>query len=339
MGEPVSFISSITHNDNAIDLAFLTKSVFVETLDLSGPRLMLEFNDRHSLIRNRLGVKPNDLIRVVFAITDDWFLPGISNTLYFKILSMPVLPGDILKINCIQSDVANLKVPAKESQAFIDVSPETILSYYFPNATNFDVDTFPVHSFHVIAGERPSLMLRQMARELGAAIWNQRGIICFKDLLKIADSTQNEPNHIFAWKNTGAGENQIAHYSTPRSEDLISDILVRNSIGWSMTEGMISSVLTDAPPEFVSIDRQDILNNLSKVLCPSVDFTAAGNVEITSGLMLNVQWNLDQIDSPLDESLPEDVLVGTVAHYYGSNKYWIRVKGVDLAPPHGPLGV
>jgi len=334
-----ALISSITHNDNNLDLAFMSKFDLIETLDLSGPRLILEFNDRFSLIRNRLGVKPGDLLNVSFSIDDDWFLPGISNSMWFKILTMPVFPGDILRINCFQADIAILKEPVTETRVFNDVSPETVLHELFPSATNFNIDPFPIHSFQIMPGERPSLMLRQMTRELGAAIWYQRGIVCCRDLLTIADSTKNEPNHIFAWQNAGAGENQIAHYETPRSENLISDIMVRNSVGWSMTGGFMASTLSDTPPEFTSVNRQDILDNLSKVLVPSVDFTSAGNVEITAGLMLNVQWNLDQTDSPLDESLPEDVLVGTVAHYYGSNKYWIRVKGVDLAPPHGPLGM
>lgn len=71
-GMPVQqtvLLQRLIHKESGqeFDLSLLKEFVYIETLDLSGPRLVIKFDDQHSLIRNYMGVKPGDTLTVTVA--------------------------------------------------------------------------------------------------------------------------------------------------------------------------------------------------------------------------------------------------------------------------------
>jgi len=59
----------------------------------------------------------------------------------------------------------------------------------------------------------------------------------------------------------------------------------------------------------------------------AIDFQTHGNGFLTPGMVLKLWWHMATPDRPLDESLPDKVVISSVAHYYSAQKYYCRVKG------------
>jgi len=77
-----------------------------------------------------------------------------------------------------------------------------------------------------------------------------------------------------------------------------------------------------------ALDSASALDNLSAVHIPDVDWVGNGSGAVRPGIAIAVKWNQDRMDSPLNESLPEKIIVGTASHYYTEQKYLTRVKGI-----------
>jgi hypothetical protein len=305
-----------------LDLSFLDEVTFVETLDLSGPRLMMSFRDPYRIIRDDNKVRPRDILEVRFS--DVWGRDEINCTIPFTIWNMPIV-GDIVSVNCMQANIDLLKTPAKDSLLFPQKPVSAILNKLLPGL-KYDTGNFAaIEDYHLMPGERPSKLVRQMAREKGAVCFYKRGTVVFRTASELL---KKESKLIYEHANISA-KNQIADYMKPNDSAIIKDKLERNFIGWDMEKGIVQSTAkTNKPPEYVSLSNQKTMANMLSIPLPAIDFTTLGNGELKPGIPVGLKWNVNRIDAPIDESLPSKVLIGTVAHYYRSQKYLCRVKGV-----------
>jgi hypothetical protein len=304
-----------------LDLSWLKSANFVETLDLSGPRLMLEFDDKYRLIRDRLGMVERDRLRLT--LSDVYARDGMDEVLEFTVLTMPV-SGDYLKINAILKIVFDLKTPAVTSTAFVKKQCPAILSRLMPGFT-LDTGRFPAtEDYHLLAGERPSFMLRQMAREQGAHIYARRTYACMH---RLSDLLQAES--AFTYHHDDARqENQIVQYQFPSAQHVLEDRILRDHQGWNITDGWIQAGENGVPPEIYSSQNRSTLRNLNAAPMPVLDFTCYGNGFLMPGMALDFVWNVQDLEKPLDEGMPEKAVIGTVAHWYKANRYLCRVKCV-----------
>ncbi|HOH29114.1 MAG TPA: hypothetical protein PLC40_05535, partial [Candidatus Hydrogenedentes bacterium] len=134
--------------------------------------------------------------------------------------------------------------------------------------------------------------------------------------------------HTYEHDNLQAG-NQIIHFTRLNAKSLIKDRVERNIIGWDIVKGLVKSgKKTTKPPEIVSVFNTKTMNSLIEIPFPAIDFTALGNGALMPGMPIAIKWNMGKTDAPIDESLPAKVVVGTVAHYYSAQKYFMRVKGI-----------
>ena len=99
-----------------LDLAFLAEATLVETMDLSGPRLMVSFRDPHRYISDELGLTELDVLRVTLA--DVYSTEGMSSVMDFTVLSCPLVESS-LKIEAMHSAVYALKEPSVTSRMFV----------------------------------------------------------------------------------------------------------------------------------------------------------------------------------------------------------------------------
>lgn len=314
-------IKHIPSGEN-LDLAFMLELTLVETIDLSGPRLMAEFDDPNSWLKDVVGLKEKDELEVT--ISDLYVRDGIDEIIKFTVLTRPV-SGNSVKINAIASAVFALKTRASKAMVFTRKSPGVILDRLFPGMKK-NVGRFPVvEDYHLLSGEYPSYLLRQMAREKGAHVFLRRGTVCLCRLSDIME--QAEPDFTYHYDNA-TEQNQIVQHTVPSSQHILEDKIIRRYSGWNMTKGWISVGDKSLPPEKSSSQSLLTMKNIGKSPRPALDFTCTGNGFLKPGACIDLVWNTLRINAPLDESLPGRVVASTIAHHYRANNYSCRVKCV-----------
>jgi len=317
------FIQEISCDGVEIDLALLQSCTLIETLDLSGPKLIISFFDRDSVIKEDAGVNSFSELKITFA---DWWNDSsdVEFVDYFIVLTMPT-KGETITLNCIQKNIQLLKSPTTRAQIFTQRAPVAIMRALCPGVACV-ADGFPVgENYHLLPGERSSVVLRQLAREQGARIFYQRGKLYMR---KVRDIFSETAEYTYAYENRQA-ELQILKYTRPNIPYVVEDVLLKSFCGWHITKGMLcAQKYADRAVELSAYDSIGTMKNLSVVESPEVDFTIQGYSRIKPGISLGLEWNVYRVDLPLDESLPEKIVTGVVAHNYSEQKYYIRAKGI-----------
>jgi hypothetical protein len=322
------FVQKVSCNGQDIDLAMVERCTYIETLDLSGPKLIMVLHDQDSIIRDDMGVSPGSVLDVTFA---DYFHDDGDELIdRFTVLTLPDR-GDTISINAMQSDVWAMKSPVKRPVVFSRKPVSSILRHFFPSC-RITVDSFAAgNDCHVLPGERPAKAIRQLSSEIGSRIYYlRRGVYAMRiGTLFAADPSFNlshndtsDPDKIDGYK--------IASYGRPNTEKLVSDSVDRKWCGWDMISGpMTSSKGGEHPAEWCGLSKQSALDNLSEIPKPEVDIVLAGGIgKMRPGLSVGLSWYQDRIDSPMNESLPEKAVIGTCAHHYQAQKYITRLKMV-----------
>jgi hypothetical protein len=306
-----------------MDLSFLLEGTWVETMDLAGPRLMMEFHDPQSYIKDRVGVRPLDEITVTLA--DPMTRDGLNIEQDYTVLTMPIA-GDSVQFNCLFSPLFCLKNPAKSSRLYSRKPMSYIVRELLPGLKP-DLARCPVvEDYHILAGERPTYMLRQMAREQGGHLFISREHVRFK---RLKEQMAGEADATYHYGDPRE-KNQIIRHSVPSADLVMDDRLRRSFSGWNLTEGWVKSGKNSgAVPELHASPHKLTLDNLSLVHKPVLDFSCMGNGNLRAGAVLDLEWHMPRTDAPLDEYLPERVVAWNVAHYYKAQKYFCRVKGVQ----------
>lgn len=302
------------------DLSFLKELIYIEPMDLSGPKLILRMHDPNRYLRDELSIKEKETIEVTLA--DRWGKDGMDVSIRFTIMTAPV-SGQMVEYNCFEVNTERLKRLAVDPILFTQKPVDAIIKRLLPGM-KYDIDQFPVTSdYHILPGTRPSKMLRQMAHEKGAAIWICRGTVYCKTLKGLKSAA---PKLTYYHQDTTHTE-QIMNPQKSNTKTVITDAVVRNYLGWDMTKGIVKTInAAKAPMEFAA--QVTGLDNLNIVPEPVINFMTPGNGAIRPGINMKLVWNTDNPDSPIDESWPAVTLTGAVAHYYAPQRYYCRIKGV-----------
>ncbi|MGL4350011.1 MAG: hypothetical protein ACRCT2_05470, partial [Plesiomonas shigelloides] len=172
--------------------------------------------------------------------------------------------GDHLTIDAMESGVYAIKQPAGRSKVFLSMLPADILKDLFsgyPIVMGTTISAEKV-TYHVPIGSTPSVMLRQMGKDLGCAIWLARGsVYCipFQELLlrqpksgplkiEFQGSVKSDAYAIYAYKpiyaSQAAAREQKKQYMT-----------------WDTEAGFVISKLNDGcPREFLPVANLDSLD-------------------------------------------------------------------------------
>lgn len=346
-------IQKVLHEGQEVDMSFLIESTVVETIDLSGPRIVMKFNDQFSLIRDVLKIRPGSILEIVVPMGDvisDPNNPTLDEAYEdYRVLSMPVTAKGEVILNCMHKDMWEWKQPIVNPRIYRRWNPVDIIKDWEPSHNRWDYvydegynssNSFPVtEDYHFLPGERPSLTIGgQMAMEHAACFFLTRGerFHC-KAKRRIV-----KPEPIFTYDHYdetwpkdvefGPLHGQILFYARPYNNSILEDLMVRRYMGFSMIDGpMYATKNVGYPLQFRPQKYQISIDNLNVNLIPVVEFTASGNAYLVAGAMLKLNWYQSDMDHPIDESLPPKALAATVIHYYSAQKYNIRVKCLNLA--------
>lgn len=313
-----------------IDRSFLKECIYTETVDLSGPRLSLLFDDPDSILTDSpwFKIKIGDVLEIIFE--DPTYRKGLNVVIRFIILTMPK-DGIRLTMHCFQEDVYKLKMPAPEARLFVQKPVREILRELIPGLKSGVIQdrigNFPVvEDYHLLPGMRPSLLIRQMAKEHGAVAFFSRNVFCFQRLVDLRNLNEEERIY-YEWNNIQA-ENQIVHMDVMNVAHVVGDRILRKYIGWHMVKGFVSGdcISTDAPVEFAGVGHEITLSNMVEFTLLLIDLAMIGDGRLEPGLALKFGWHLDDKARPFDESLPTTGVVGVVCHYHTGDQYNCRTK-------------
>lgn len=333
----VCFFRKIVHETSGqeIDPGFLLEGTYIETIDLDGPKLMLTFMDHGSYIKNTLKVKEYDEISVHFA--DDWCEDGISEKETFVVLTHKPRPDGTIAQNLLAKPVFEMKRPASKTRIFSQRGVSEIVAAY-AGGLKQDLGQFPVvENYHCINGERPTTMLKQVAEEQGAHAWVARGAFHMQPFAAMFGKAPEMTYH----HGTLNSERSIIEFRQPSQQLGMQEKHVRSFTGWNEDLGRVKSpggnpVLAKAgavPPSISASPSIYTLNNMLMRKKTAIDFTTLGDLKLTAGATLKLVWHRPDPENPIDEGLPEKVVVESVGHWYSSQKYYCRVKGaVPLEP-------
>lgn len=322
----VTLLSETGSELGDFDLSFLVEMTLTETIDVSGPRFVLVMDDPMGYLADDLQARENCLLRVSFS--SHWYEgQEIDLTMTFRILTMP-RRGRALVFNCLEKEIHTSKQPAKTTTVLRNLPMATMIKRLVP-ALPVDAGKVPVWmDYHVLPGTRPSKTLRQMCHEMQAACFNQRGTMVFKTWAEMLKQPVSLTYHRTPPPEEKA-QGEIYKYSVAGCSSIVKDRTERNYTSWNTTKGVVTTgQVGEFPPEWVSPPLPLVLDNMLSVPVPTLDLIVVGNGLLRAGIMLELKWHTDEADRPVDESLPDRVLVSVVSHYYSNGKYLARIKGV-----------
>ena len=312
-----------------IDTSFMREATYTETIDLSGPRLSILFDDPDSILTDSewFKIQIGDVLEVTFE--DPIFRARMDTKLRFVILTMPK-DGGRLTFHCFQEDVYKLKMPHDRARLFGKSTPREIIKELVPGIAagliEDQIDNFPaVERYHLLPGMRPSLLIRQLAKEQGALAFFSRNKFYFKTLMDLRDEVEER---VYYEYNNPMGENQIVTMDVMNVDQVVADRIIRRYMGWHIEGGIRAGerVYWDAPLEFTGISHKITLSNMVKFALPLLDLTMIGDGRLEAGFPLEFGWHLDDTKRPFDESLPDAGVVGVASHYCTGDQYNCRVK-------------
>jgi len=317
-------VQEIRHKGVPLDRSWMKEATYIEMFDISGPKFILKMSDTERLLRDDMNLSPDDELEVVLA--DPYRRDKMNFTETFTILTMPIDEHDQITFNCIATPVYRLKKRAIQTRHFVRRSMQYVLGELFPGCT-LDIDSFALlESYHIPSSVRPSRVVRQIAQETGCQIYYRRGVVVARRLSDMLNTIAPYKYH----HNDTSKENQIASYRQENAEYLLEDMVDRNYIGWHIEKGLIRSRVhvDSAPLAYSGVQTQTSLDNLSLAANPVLDMQMQGNGGLVGGDAIDLVWNRNDLENPLDESLPIKVVIGAIAHYESIQKYTCRITGV-----------
>lgn len=319
------FIQSITHNNEELDLGFIVEASYIERTDIVGPLLILRFNDSERLIREHFKIKAESLLYV--ALGDPVGRDFMHESERFTVQSIK-MSADVLTLNCVQSDAYQLLAQAAKARFFVGDSAVSVIKKLM-NSAALDYQSSQdavIESYHLLPQQRPFDLIRQITRETGRLAFITRGKLYFKTFAEMQEEGLKRPLQYH--HNDTRQDNQIIGYRLFDGAWKAKDLTKRNYVAFDMEKGVISSGDSKAPTVFLGAASKTTLKAISNIPVPVIEFIAEGNSELSAGKVCNIKWNKLQTESPIDESLPENILIGSVTHYSRANRYQCKVAGL-----------
>lgn len=321
------FFQSITiEGGQAIPIFNLVSGSYIEEIELNGPTLMMDFSDVDSALADDYGLRQGAVIDVRMG---DY---GAGNrAAYFasKFAIVSAAPdGDHLRVVAIEKGAYDVKQPAPHTLVYQGQTPEQILGALFPGyrvEVSPDVSPDPV-TYHVPAGSTPSRMLRNLAKELGCALWVARGwvrCVSYKSLLERSPK-DGEIRLEYQGAPSSAKESSYAihSYQPVYVQSSAAREEKRQYMTWDTVAGFqISQLNQGCPRVFLPVASPSILDAAVWRFVDCMDADLSGKAVFEAGLTVGVRINRMSKESVIDESLPLVQAIRKISHIQTPNHY------------------
>lgn len=326
MAGNVCFFAKVYHvrTDSEIDLGMLRTGVYIESIGLDGPKLVLTFRDE-DYIKNTLEVRELDEFVVSFA--DTWSEEGTTFEQSFTALSVKSGELRTIKLSLIATELYSIKTIAQKSRIFTSRGVSEVVSSLTSGLTK-DMGTFPiVMNYHCLMGERPAKLLQQIASEHGAHGWIARGKF---HMWRFAELFSESSAMTFHHKTINSGY-PIIEYTQPSKHLSLEENVMRTFTAWDEVEGRMQSSpsggIASGAPVITGVASDFVLSNRMLAKKTVVEFVTLGNLAITAGMAIDLVWHHNDPENPINEGLPAKVVVESVAHQYTTQKYYCKIRG------------
>ncbi len=316
MADILPYVQTIKLGDVEFDLVALASLTYIESIDTGCPKLIIKINDRHSYIRDDIGLKVGHILKVELGNHHGDQPVEVKE---FTVLTMPY-SMDGLTINCLATKINNLKTPTVNPIFFPKQSPDLVLK----SLVGADITlngAFPVTMpYHLNSGVSASRLIKKICRENAAVFHLTRNGYLFS---KIKSLMIQPPLAEYVFGNRSATY-QIQAFKVISVEAMQNRELKKKYSGWNMKTGEINN---GSPMEYsvTAIDNQQVIDNLNDFLLPVLEFECLGNDNFEAGKTLAVAINRNDIESVLDESIPAKMIIMKVSHYQEKTAYLCKV--------------
>ena len=326
------FLKKLTHVNSGedIDPQFFIQTTYVESMHLTGPKLLLTLKDHAHYLSQHLQIKEMDEFSA--SIADDWREEGENIAENFVVLSARKMPQDFLRISAMAKPLYKLKQIADKTKIFSMRGISDIIAFFLNGLTLDLASTFAiVENYHLLAGERPTTLLRQIAQEQGADVWIARGKL---HLQRFAEAFAKGTSHKFEYNRMDCG-NPILDYTVPSGQLKLQESKVRIFTGWDPVKGRVQtstsnplfSGVKSLPKQINGNPNPYTLGNAVVAAKPAVSWTTLGNLSVQPGQTVSLLWHEADPQNPLNESMPEKVVVQRVGHWHQGQKFYTRIEG------------
>lgn len=314
MSQVKAFVQKVLVNGEELNRQALLNATYIETMDMSAPALIAEINDDRGDIRDEMGLVEGAELLIEFGD-----VTGDGEALFTEtfIVSLAPLTNGVIKVEAFTKTIHQLKEPCNRPRFFVD-KPVVQMLAELCQGVSIDCSVKRNGTYHLNHGMTRSKLLRDIARDFGAAVWVNRGVIHFHTFESIMAGA------VFAkvGLNDPEADIKIRSHDVIRDKPLYERIKKKTYHSWSTDKGMAaSSTNLDAANVIVAWPPKSQLNNLSKYIQPLMSFEALGNSDLEPSKRFEFSMLKLSKDASLDESLPMHMVLNRISHFTENERY------------------
>jgi hypothetical protein len=314
-----TFVQNLSINGYELDIESIVSLAYTETVDLSGPSIILQLRDAQSIIRDLCGLAGGSTVKLemgdLYGTGDQHFEER------FIVITCPI-ENDIIKIEGFQRDCHDIKNPAGKPLFFSDKQPRAILAALLPNLV-VNCTVSGRGTYHLNQGKSPSRLLRDMARDYGATCWICRGTVYFQKISAI----QSSKALLKIGLNSHDADVNIARYNKINTTSLYERVVHKSYSAWLTDSGHKHSLTHKNKPSVLLAYplTPALLSNQSLYVQPVIDIVVRGDSRFKPSVLFDVEVIKFSADAALDESVESRLFIKAVTHYSESTKYNNRI--------------
>ncbi|MDC5753606.1 hypothetical protein [Vibrio europaeus] len=315
-----AFVQTIKVNGQEIDKTVLVSCAYIESLDLSSPCIITSFKDDRGDLRDDLKLGEGAIIDLEFGDVD-----GRGRAMFQEsfVISDAPIRNNVIHAEGFSKAINALKQPAVKPKFLVDKPVETILATLCEGTgLAIQCSVSGVGTYHLNYDMTPSRLIRNIARDFGAAVWVSRGVLYFRPYEELMSQAP-------AYKvglNAKDVDIDITKHEVVKNQKQFERVAQKNFFSWSIDKGMQASVTNADKSKVLVTTNQSQLNNLSKYAQPLLVLECYGISDLQPSNMLDFILVRLSNDESLDESLPNRMFITRITHYTQGERYLINAE-------------
>ena len=315
-----AFVQTIKVNGQEIDKTALISCAYIESLDLSSPCIIANFMDDRGSLRDDLKLVEGAIIDLEFGDVD-----GRGRAMFQEsfVISDAPIRNNVIHAEGFSRSVNSLKQPAVKPKFLVDQPIKMILANLCEGTgLAISCSVVGVGTYHLNHDMTPSRLIRNIARDFGAAVWVSRGVLYFRSY---EDLMRQSPVYKVGL-NAKDVDIDMTKHEVVKNQKQFERVAQKNFFSWSIDKGMQASVTNADKSKVLVTANQPQLNNLSKYAQPLLVLECYGISDLQPSNMLDFILVRLSSDEALDESLPNRMFITRITHYTQGERYLINTE-------------